>query len=55
MDDTERASCRVCEGTGAVDLKRCAEIVNGRRCRNLARNDPHYFEMFPDRADLRIY
>jgi hypothetical protein len=48
-------ACRFCEGTGRVSVDRCAEIVNGRRCKNTARNDPSYFEAYPDREFIRPY
>jgi hypothetical protein len=55
MDNRETEPCRFCEGTGRVEIDRCAEIVNGHRCRNLARNDPAYFEAYPDREYTRSY
>ena len=47
--------CLFCEGTGRVETERCAEIVHGRRCKNMARNDPAYFEEYPDREAIRPY
>lgn len=47
--------CRFCEGTGRVAVDRCAEIVHGRRCKNLARNDPAYFEHYPERSWAKPY
>lgn len=47
--------CRFCEGTGRVSVERCAEIVHGRQCKNLVRNDPTYYETLPDRAWVRPY
>lgn len=52
---SETALCRFCQGTGRVEVARCAEIVNGRRCKNLARNDPAYFEAYPEREYTRPY
>lgn len=55
MGETTIVPCRACEGTGHIELARCAEIVHGRRCKNPVRNDPHYFWEFPDREYVKPY
>lgn len=52
---SETVPCRFCDGTGRIEIDRCAEIVNGRRCKQRARNDPSYFEQMPDREYSRPY
>ena len=47
------ATCHHCDGTGRVLIERCAALVQGRRCKRWARNDPAFFAEYPDRAFTR--
>lgn len=51
----ETAPCRFCAGTGRVERARCVVVVDGRPCKHPARNDPEYFELYPEREDERPY
>jgi hypothetical protein len=52
-----RAINRYIDGDASgVEVPRCVEtLTNGRRCRNLQRNDPEYFAACPDREYIRPY
>lgn len=55
MMDATTMPCRVCEETGRIEVRRCAEIDGGWRCKNPRRDDPEYFLTFPDRKYVKPY